>query len=360
MIFIIKPLKMSKKLIITEDQYNRLLLAINEANKKTPNTTPTNSSLDKKADKHRNMQDIMFSVNKTNSLSLKLVDDVAIKLCLLDVNGDNYKFICNDIKGEGKLTFLEGMIIIINKSQTEMKDVNPNDKFFKVDITYYRKNTKLGTKLELHFSNINIGKACDLSSEEKSKSKPVDDKPNLSGDTETKLSGDTKNNTSDEEIDIINAKEAYKLILGDKKLQQAFYKAPSLWNLFLSELKGKKAPGTGIVPTLQLVGDYQNKKITEALGARFIPGKNIVFYFNDNKKYIQGTVIEDKKPHLGRVYLEYTGNDGDKYTINVKTKIKNTNSSFNCTIAKPGKTEVRQVKITIIENQSKESYIPNS
>jgi hypothetical protein len=34
---------------------------------------------------------------------------------------------------------------------------------------------------------------------------------------------------------------SYDEILADKTLQQAFYKAPSLWNLFVAELTGKKS-----------------------------------------------------------------------------------------------------------------------
>jgi hypothetical protein len=73
------------------------------------------------------------------------------------------------------------------------------------------------------------------------------------------------------------AMEAYKLILGDKNLQQAFYRKPSFWNLFVSELKGKKAPGEGIVPTLQLLNSYGSENLNKELGAEFIQGKSVNF-----------------------------------------------------------------------------------
>ena len=73
------------------------------------------------------------------------------------------------------------------------------------------------------------------------------------------------------------AMEAYKMILGDKTLQKVFYKKPSFWNLFVSELKGKKAPGKGIVPTLQLLNSYSSEKLNKELGAEFIQGKSVNF-----------------------------------------------------------------------------------
>jgi hypothetical protein len=69
------------------------------------------------------------------------------------------------------------------------------------------------------------------------------------------------------------AKLAYDEILADKTLQQAFYKAPSLWNLFVAELTGKKAPGTGILPTLQIVRANRGKNLNNDLDATFIPRK---------------------------------------------------------------------------------------
>ena len=73
------------------------------------------------------------------------------------------------------------------------------------------------------------------------------------------------------------AMEAYKMILADKTLQKVFYKKPSFWNLFVSELKGKKAPGKGIVPTLQLLNSYGAENLNKELGAEFIQGKSVNF-----------------------------------------------------------------------------------
>jgi hypothetical protein len=73
------------------------------------------------------------------------------------------------------------------------------------------------------------------------------------------------------------AERAYKMILNDPNLKKAFYKKPSFWNLFVSELKGKKAPGKGIYPTLQMIGSYGRGKLNEKLGAEFLQGKRVTF-----------------------------------------------------------------------------------
>ena len=73
------------------------------------------------------------------------------------------------------------------------------------------------------------------------------------------------------------AERAYDMILNDPLLRQAFYKKPSFWNLFVSELKGKKAPGTGILPTLQILDSYGNKMLNDNLGAEFMNGGRVIF-----------------------------------------------------------------------------------
>jgi hypothetical protein len=344
MIFIIKPLKMSKKIRITEDQYNRLLLSINELDEaKKYDTTIKEPNLLK-------VKNTILSVKPNTELIFDLVDGTIITLCFIADKNDTYIFKVKNIKGNKKFDYLNDNIIIINKNITTDNLRNVTDGVYEIIFKYYRNNKKLFKIEKLKFNFVKIGGPCSVGDENKKKKEKK--KPILSGDTENNIQ-------DDEDIDIINAKEAYNLILGDKKLQQAFYKAPSLWNLFLAELKDKKATGSGILPTLQLVGSYQNKKITEALGARFIPGKKVVFYFDNYKNnYINATVVEDKKPHLGRVFLEYIKDD-KKYLIRIISKIKNTNSSFNASLSISDKEEQRLVKITIIENQSKEGYISN-
>jgi hypothetical protein len=107
--------------------------------------------------------------------------------------------------------------------------------------------------------------------------------------------GEKKAVAGDEEKLKSDGKKAMDAILNDPLLKQAFYKQPSLWNLFKAELQGKKAAGTGILPTLQLVGDYQKKKLSERLGAEFIEGK-LLHYRLTNQK----------------VSIPYTNRNGDR------------------------------------------------
>jgi hypothetical protein len=115
-----------------------------------------------------------------------------------------------------------------------------------------------------------------------------------------------------------DGKKAMDAILNNPLLKQAFYKQPSLWNLFKAELQGKKAPGTGILPTIQLVGDYEKKKYSEKLGADFIEGKEVKYRFGQktsipyvNKNGEQTSLAIDKdKNYVGRVATHELGVDG--------------------------------------------------
>ena len=92
--------------------------------------------------------------------------------------------------------------------------------------------------------------------------------------TEKKPQGKSKDEDEDLKQD---GKRAMEMILNDPNLKKAFYTQPSLWNLFVAELKGKKATGKGIVPTLKIVGNYESKGIESKLGTTFIEGDKITF-----------------------------------------------------------------------------------
>lgn len=74
-----------------------------------------------------------------------------------------------------------------------------------------------------------------------------------------------------------DAQKALDMILKDPKLKAAFYSQPTFWQAFVAELKGKKAPGKGIIPTLDLLNKYSFNKITEKIGKGFILGKQAIF-----------------------------------------------------------------------------------
>lgn len=74
-----------------------------------------------------------------------------------------------------------------------------------------------------------------------------------------------------------DGKRAMEMILNDTNLKKAFYTQPSLWNLFVAELKGKKATGKGIVPTLKIINSYTKKDNINKLNADFIEEQKITF-----------------------------------------------------------------------------------
>lgn len=81
---------------------------------------------------------------------------------------------------------------------------------------------------------------------------------------------------SDEEIRD-EASKAIEMIINDPELKTAFYKKPNFWNLFMGELKGKKSPGKGILPTLQILNSYGQNKLSEKIGKIFVKDKPILF-----------------------------------------------------------------------------------
>lgn len=145
------------------------------------------------------------------------------------------------------------------------------------------------------------------------------------------------------------AKLAYDAILNDPKLKQAFYKQPSLWNLFVAELTGKKATGKGIVPTLNLVGQYKRKKIDAKLGSEFKTNKTVQFMVLDKPVQIvyldksstsKTFQLDAGKPYeikvrdykIGDEYkVLYSGLDS--YKILVKEKTEDANI-FVCDVVK--------------------------
>jgi hypothetical protein len=73
-----------------------------------------------------------------------------------------------------------------------------------------------------------------------------------------------------------------EMILKDETLKKAFYRQPSLWDLFVAELTGKKATGKGIVPVLDIIDNYQHKETTKKLKAEFKEDKLIEIQFLEN------------------------------------------------------------------------------
>lgn len=178
------------------------------------------------------------------------------------------------------------------------------------------------------------------------KEKPVDkNQPKVQDDTEQEL---------------YDARKAAELIAKDPLLKQAFYSQPSFMELLKAELTGKKAVGKGIMTTLNLVGNYKNKKFSETLGAEFKVGGKVVFLVNNlvDIKYF------DKKKKQGSFVLE----KGKKYNAKVKrptaddqyTRLVNLEgvNEFEILVKKPTETEnvflCDIIKIVNVGNERKE------
>lgn len=164
-------------------------------------------------------------------------------------------------------------------------------------------------------------------------------------------------NEDDDEKLKSDGKKAMDIILNDPLLKQAFYKQPSLWNLFKAELQGKKAVGTGIIPTLALVNRYEVRRNTETLGAEFFEGKELYFrILNQNvsipykNKYNENSslVLEKNLNYIGKVATHelgantkidaYLGKEKTHYNIFVKNKTGEANV-FYCDIVKSDDVE---------------------
>jgi hypothetical protein len=164
----------------------------------------------------------------------------------------------------------------------------------------------------------------------------------------------------DAEEEIYNAKKAAEFIANDPLLKQAFYSQPSFMELLRAEITGKKAVGKGIITTLNLVGNYQNKKFSEALGAEFKVGGKVVFLVNnlvdikyfDKKKKQDSFVLEKGKKYNAKVKRPTAD---DQYTRLVNLEGVN---EFEILVKRPTETEnvylCDIIKIVNVGNERKE------
>jgi hypothetical protein len=148
------------------------------------------------------------------------------------------------------------------------------------------------------------------------------------------LSGQTD---SDKNIEFANKKDMVKSIVNDPSMMKAFYKQPSLWNILMSKLKGKKAKGTGVIPAEDIAKKYGlynlsknmynmvknfnfNKSVTFTLLSDTVtfPSENPPVVYEANKKY--SAIVSE--PKLGQKNIVLI----DKNT-KVKIIIKDKNTS---------------------------------
>ncbi len=99
-----------------------------------------------------------------------------------------------------------------------------------------------------------------------------------------------------------DARELYNDILADKNMQKAFYSQPTFWQAFMSELRGKKHPGTGIITVMKIVKKYKDKKLAEQIGEGF--GK-------------KGDIV--KFTPLKPIEIDYNTKKGERRTFTIQT-----------------------------------------
>lgn len=202
----------------------------------------------------------------------------------------------------------------------------------------------------------------------------------------TKKTSKVKNNepqTDDIEQLRSDGRKALEMILSDPNLKKAFYSQPSFLELLKAEITGKQATGKGIVPTLNIVGNYLSKKTIKKLGDVFINNKIVLFqvdrnvrinYIEKNKSKVFNleklvTYSAKPKPHeIGdddtRVLREDpAGKPRDAFEIIVKDKTEERNV-YLCDINKIVKSENQikrykesNIRITFLPSQG---YIPET
>lgn len=193
---------------------------------------------------------VEFLVNKKTKITLN---------CISDTN-NNFTFdVTNDTSG--KLKNLNKLTINIKKDSDNNSNIiqknrdiikNAKDGFTLI----FKGLTKDNKKINVTFENITDVKSVNISN-------PSD-------------------NENDENDGYIEAgKLAYQKIINDPKLFDAFYKAPSFWQLFKSELTGEKPDGTGILTVLDIVKNYENSQ-RDLLEQSFIDKKEVTLKFLDD------------------------------------------------------------------------------
>ncbi len=115
---------------------------------------------------------------------------------------------------------------------------------------------------------------------------------------QTCFSEEDEQGEEDEQDKDYDAEKVLNLVLSDPDLKNAFYKQPTFWQAFKAQLIGKKATGKGIIPTLDIIGKYMDKKITDKLGDGFKKKGSVSFI------PLQNVLIPYTNKKGGRVYFE--------------------------------------------------------
>lgn len=117
--------------------------------------------------------------------------------------------------------------------------------------------------------------------------------PDCQSSDEDRTEDQPEEQESEEEV-LADANKALEMILSDPNLKDVFYKQPTFWERFKADLQGKKAQGTGIITTLNIINKYTEKRVQEKVGrgfkknnqAKFIPMEPVSVKYRDDNNVI--------------------------------------------------------------------------
>jgi hypothetical protein len=293
-------------------------------------------------------QDI-FEVNQNDKNEKILVKHLVDLMTKLDVNVNieftinNNKITLNCIKKEKNGFFFT----VINDTSNKLKNLKnlglnlKSDELNDTESNIYKLNRNI-------ISTSDNGKTYNLKFigfTQDNKKIPVDFK-NITSVNKKYGVNDGVNDGSD--VTLQDGKEALKIIMNNPRLKDAFYKAPSLWQLFKSELTGEKPEGTGILTVLDILDKYDNFE-KEKIEDYFIDGKQVTIKFLDDynivfdkdkqikfykdDEYVYKVVKGKKEQKIilygvhdnQKYYIPIYGSHGDRFY----TRIKNTKYFFS-------------------------------
>jgi hypothetical protein len=346
------------KIIITEDQYKKIEGYLIEAKK---------ANFDKKTqdflgDKIRELIDNIqkdksteFIMSSGNKLVLKCVDDA------------NDNFVFNIIEDKAQISkkwdtlsiqikFGNGQDLS-SEYRLNKNIISTQDNGVSFDLVFIA-SKKNGLKSNLKVNKIkSVGFSSVTEPEKTEEPKTEPEKPNV----------DSKEKTNSDEDDKLKKKgeEALAYMLNDPILKSAFYEQPSLWQLFVAELTGKKTKGKGIITVIDLIDKYKNKNLNE----KFIVNGEVVFIPKESITLKSGVVLEKNSDGYKTTVLDRPLNSNSKlkgdvggvtYIIEIKYELKKEDGFMTSVkLLTDKKVLLNNIKIKILEEKSS-GFKPNN
>lgn len=270
------------KIIVNEHQYILIKEFINEAKQ-------VNYSRGIKAKLGKHIIDLLDVIGEGETTEFTLGNNESVVLKC--VQQSNFTYVFQIVKDEANIfNVFDG----INKLQIQ---INPGNGEQDGTEEEYEKNRNI-IKPSANPNNYTlIFKAFDKNGKNKgftelgnivkanSVLKPISPDNSVSQEepTEEPLEDPVEPTEEPTEVQINNTKEegkaAYAEILKDPALKQAFYKQPNFWQMFKSELTGKKPIGSGIIRAIDIVNRYNLKSFYLTLNKTLIDDKMVTIKF---------------------------------------------------------------------------------